>query len=122
MKKLILAVAMLLATNFTAMADDKNSNETNMVEAYDINVNINSLARYLELSADQIESVENIQRVFTESLKCAAVMNGNENRKKMVNSAINYDLKNMRYILTEDQYKKYIKILNVTLVNRGIEK
>jgi len=122
MKKLILAVAMLLATNITAMADDANSNEMNMVEAYDINININSLARYLELSEDQIEPVDNIQMVFSESLRCAAVSGGKETRKKMVKNAIDYDLKNMRYILTEEQYKKYVRILNVTLNNRKIEK
>lgn len=122
MKKLILAVAMLLATNITAMADDTNSNEMNMVEAYDINININSLARYLELSEDQIESVDNIQKVFSESLRCAAVSGGQESRKNMVRNAIKYDLKNMRYILTEEQYKKYVRILNVTLNNRKIEK
>lgn len=121
MKKLILAVAMLLATNFAAMAENENSNSMNMVEAYDISININSLARYLELSVDQIESVDNIQKVFTESLRCASVMSG-DSRKKMVNNAINYDLSNLRYVLTEGQYKKYVRILNVTLSNRGIEK
>ena len=122
MKKLILSVALLLATGLTANAEGENSNSVNMVEAYDINVNINSLARYLELSKDQIESVDNIQKVFSESLRCAAVSGGQESRKNMVRNAIKYDLKNMRYILTEEQYKKYVRILNVTLNNRKIEK
>lgn len=121
MKKLVLTVAMLLAINFSAIAGNENSNSMNMVEAYDIEININSLARYLELSVDQIESVDNVQKVFTESLRCASVMSG-DSRKKMVKNAINYDLSNLRYVLTEDQYKKYVKVLNVTLSNRGIEK
>lgn len=120
MKKLILSVALLLATGLTANAEGENSNSINMVEAYDINVNINSLVRFLELSVDQVESVDNVQKVFTESLRCAAVMNG-ESRKKMVKNAINYNLSNLKYVLTDDQYKKYVRVLNVTLTNRGIK-
>ena len=122
MKKIILAVAMLLATNFPAMAGDSNSNSINMVEAYDINININSLAKYLELSKDQIGSVENVQRVFSESLKFASTYDSKEARKNMVKNAIEYDLRNLNYILTNSQYKKYVTILNATLNNRGIEK
>ena len=120
MKKLILSVALLLATGLTAYAEDTNSNSMNMVEAYDIEININSLVRFLELSVDQVESVKNIQEVFTESLRCAAVMNDNS-REKMVKNAINYDLSNLKYVLTDDQYKKYVRVLNVTLANRGIK-
>ena len=112
MKKLILAVAMLLATNITAMADDANSNETNMVEAYDINVNINSLAKYLELSDDQIDIVDGIQKGFADGLRCAATMEDDESRKNMVSNSIEYDLQNMRYVLTKEQFRKYIKVLN----------
>lgn len=120
MKKLILSVALLLATGLTAYAEDTNSNSMNMVEAYDIEININSLVRFLELSVDQVESVKNIQEVFTESLRCAAVMNDNS-REKMVKNAINYDLSNLKYVLTDDQYKKYVRVLNATLINRGIK-
>jgi len=122
MKKIILAVAMLLATNITAIAEDKNSNEINMVEAYDIKVNINSLAKCLGLSRDQIGSVEDVQKIFSECLKGAAFCDSEELRKKMVNNVINYDLKHMKYILTEEQYRKYLSLLNATLNNRGIER
>ncbi len=122
MKKLILTVAVLLATTLSAKAEDAESNEINRVNAYDINVNINSLARYLELSEDQVESVENVQKIFSEALRCAAVMNTKESRKNMVNNTINFDLKNMKYILTKDQYRKYVRVLNATINNRGIER
>lgn len=121
MKKLFLMMAMLLATSFTAFADDNNSNNVNMVEAYTINVKINSLVRYLELSDDQKESVESVHKVFSESLRYAAVMD-NENRNALIKNVIDYDLKNMKYILTKEQYKKYLKVLNATMVNRGIIK
>jgi hypothetical protein len=122
MKKVVLMMAMLLATNLSVSAEDLKSNETNMVEAYDINININGLAKYLELSKDQIESVENVQRVFSESLKIASAYDSKEARKNMVKNAIEYDLRNLNYILTNSQYKKYVTVLNATLNNRGIEK
>ena len=121
MKKLIVMVAILLATSFPAMAEDTNSNSVNLVEAYDINVNINSLVRYLELSKDQVSSVESVQRVFSESLRCAAVME-DESRNNMVKNAIDYDLRNLKYILDDKQYRKYVRVLNATLLNRGIVK
>jgi hypothetical protein len=121
MKKLVLTVALLLATSLSVMAGNENSNKLSRVEAYTLNVNVNSLARYLELSKDQVESVENIQNVFSESLRCAAVMETDESRKNMVKSAIEFDLKNLSYVLSKEQYKKYLKVLNVTLINRGIE-
>ena len=119
MRKLILSVAMLLVTSINVMAEDANSNKADIIKAYDVNVNINSLARYLELSKDQIEAVNDVQQVFVESLKNASLMS-DESRKKMAKNAIDYDLKHMHYILTEDQYKKYVKVLNVTVKNRGI--
>ena len=100
MRKFILSVAMLLATTFTAMAEDNNNNNMDMVKAYDINININSLARCLQLSDDQIESVKDVTNVFIESLKYAAVMN-EESRNSMTKNAIDYDLRHMNYILTE---------------------
>ena len=121
MKKFILTVAMLLATGINAMAEDTNSNEMSRVETYDVEVNINGLARYLELTDDQIEGVESIQNVFSESLKYAASIKNDESRKKMVRNTIYYDLSNMRYILTEEQYKKYRRVLNATLENRNID-
>lgn len=119
MRKFILSVAMLLATTFTAMAEDNNNNNMDMVKAYDINININSLARCLQLSDDQIESVKDVTNVFIESLKYAAVMN-EESRNSMTKNAIDYDLRHMNYILTDEQYAKYVKVLNATIINRGI--
>lgn len=121
MKKFILTVAMLLATGINAMAEGAESNEMNRVEAYNVEVNINGLARYLELTDDQIDGVESIQNVFSESLKYAASIKNDESRKKMVRNTIYYDLSNMRYILTEEQYKKYRRVLNATLENRNID-
>ena len=122
MKKCILTVAMLLATCFSAIAGNNESNNIETIKAYDINVNINSLAKYLKLSDDQIDFVDSIQKGFTDGLRCAATMEDMASRERMVNNSIEYDLQNMRYVLTKKQFRKYIKVLNTTMINRGIKK
>lgn len=120
MKKIILTVAMVMATCFPVVAEETKTSELNNVEAYDINVNINSLARYLELSQDQLSIVEDIQMAFSDGVRYAAIMPTDERRKNMIDNAIEYDLQNMKYVLSKEQYKRYLKVLNQTLINRGI--
>ena len=43
-----------------------------------------------------------------------------DDRKAMVNKAIEKDLKYMHYILDRDQYRKYLLLLNATINNRGL--
>jgi hypothetical protein len=38
----------------------------------------------------------------------------------MVEKAIKKDLAYMDYTLSKEQYRKYVKLLNVTLLNRGL--
>lgn len=120
MKKVYLMAVMLMTLCFPVMAEETKTSELNNVEAYDINVNINSLARYLELSQDQLSIVEDIQMAFSDGVRYAAIMPTDERRKNMINNAIEYDLQNMKYVLSKEQYKKYLKVLNQTLINRGI--
>jgi hypothetical protein len=118
MKKIILFAAFLFTMNVSVNAEN---DAVNNVEAYSINANINSLVRYLNLSSDQIESVENIQKIFEENLRYASFVTNDESRRKMVNNSIEFSTKNMSYILNEEQYKKYLTILNVTINNRHIK-
>ena len=118
MKKIILFIAFFFTMNVSAMAENEAINN---VEAYNINTNINSLVKYLNLSSDQIESVESVQKIFEENMRCASHMNG-QSRINMINNTIEFGTKNMNYILNKEQYKKYIMALNVTLNNRNIER
>ena len=116
MKKTILFIAFLFTMNASVNAENE---AVNSVEAYNINANINSLVKYLELSKDQIEPFENVQKVFEENLKYAGYMNGNA-RKHMAGNAIKYSVNHMGYILSKEQMKKYLLALNLTINNRGI--
>ena len=119
MKKIILFIAFLFTMNASASAENETANNVSNVEAYDIKVNINSVVKYLELSKDQIEPFENVQKVFEENLKYAGYMNGNA-RKHMAGNAIKYSVNHMGYILSKEQMKKYLLALNLTINNRGI--
>ena len=50
-----------------------------------------------------------------------AAQYGKEERAKMVEKAVTKDLAYMHTILNKDQYRKYLTLLNVTLVNRGLK-
>ena len=43
-----------------------------------------------------------------------------DERRMMVDCAVEQNLTNMSYILTQSQFDKYVKILDVTLRNRGL--
>ena len=118
MKKIILFAAFLFTMNASVNAEN---DAVNNVEAYSINTNINSLVRYLNLSSDQIESVENVQKIFEENLRYASFVTNDESRRKMVNNSIEFSTKNMSYILNEEQYKKYLTVLNATINNKHIK-
>ena len=116
MKKIVLTLVALMSMT-TIFAENEGMNTT---EAYNMTVNMKMLARTLNLSQDQIESVAEVHKTFSSEMVFAAQY-GKEERTKMVEKAINKDLAYMNYILNKDQYRKYVMLLNMTLVNRGLK-
>ena len=82
-------------------------------------VNMNKLSEALGLSKDQVEGVAEVHKTFSAEMMFAAQY-GKEERQKMVEKAINKDLAYMNYMLSKEQYRKYVMLLNVTLNNRGL--
>ena len=118
MKKMILTlVAVMIMT--MAFAVGENTKAANTVAAYDMTVNYGKLAQALGLSSDQLESVEDVHKTF-----CIEMMNAanapKDERKAMVDKAIEKNLKYMHYILNNSQYSKYLLLLNTTMNNRGL--
>lgn len=104
-----------------AFAADENAADMNDVNAYDMSVNIRKLGETLGLTLDQLESVADVHHTFCGEMMVAAQAN-KDDRKVLVEKAVNKDLKYMRYILTANQFRKYELLLNVTLDNRGLNK
>uniref|UniRef100_A0AB33JFE2 DUF3347 domain-containing protein n=4 Tax=unclassified Prevotella TaxID=2638335 RepID=A0AB33JFE2_9BACT len=118
MKKIVLTIVAMLSMTM-AFAEGENTNATNVVAAYDMNVNFNKLADALSLSVDQIDGVKDIHKTFAVEMLNAANAPVSE-RKSMKDKAIAKDLKYMHYVLDNGQYRKYLMLLNATLNNRGI--
>ena len=75
----------------------------------------------MNLDLDQVDVVEDINRTLATEMMNASVAEGSE-RESKVQNAIKKDLSYMRYILNDRQYREYVKLLNVTLNNRGLNK
>lgn len=104
-----------------AFAENLESSEATAANAYDMSVNFRKLGEALGLTTDQMEAVENIHHTFCGEMMMAAQAN-KDDRKNMVNTAVNKDLRYMRYVLTKEQFRKYNLLLQTTLYNRGIER
>jgi hypothetical protein len=118
MKRLFLTMVAVLSMTMT-FAENESAASLNSTEAYDMTVNMRKLAQTLELTTDQMESVTEIHKTFAAEMMFAAQSKGEERNKK-VEKAIKKDLAYMDYILSKEQYHKYVKLLNITLLNRGL--
>ena len=123
MKKIVFTVVALMSMTMTFaesasknIATVNNSNKS----IYNMTVNMKKLAKALELTDEQVEGVAEIHKTFSSEMMNAAEY-GNEERAKLVEKAINKDLAYMNTVLNKDQYHKYLTLLNVTLVNRGMK-
>ena len=112
-------VAMLSMT--TAFAEGETAASVNTMEAYELNVNMNKLSAALNLADDQKEAVADIHHTYASELMFAAQYS-NDDRKTLVNRAIENDVKWMRYVLNDKQMRTYLTLLNATLNNRGLTK
>ncbi len=119
MKKFMMTLAMAL-TMTVAFAEGEENEKTNSIEAYSFNIDMTKLGSALRLSVDQWESVDFVQKQFTQEMMNAGA-SSQEERTHLMNKAISHDLTYMHNILNEEQYKTYVTILNATLKNRGLK-
>ena len=82
-------------------------------------MNMKKLSVALQLTADQIEAVADINHTFAAEMMFAAQYSNND-RKVLVARAIENDVKWMRYVLNEKQMRTYLRLLNSTMNNRGL--
>ena len=120
MKRLFLTVVAVLSMTMT-FAENEKLNSVENANACNMAVNYDRLADCLGLSMDQAEAVQDIHSSFCADMMNAAGANADE-RESMVKKAVEKDLKYMRYVLTQDQYRKYLMLLNATFNNRGLIK
>lgn len=138
MKKLLIILAIVLTNVFSVVATPVNNfkinsevitsiNDSNKkfinfndsIIIYD-NMNFAPIYRFLQLQDNQYEEFYRIHKDITQSLDYLSKKK--EKGVKSFNNHMNVDLRNSYYILDKDQYHKYLRVLNVTLANRGLNK
>jgi hypothetical protein len=118
MKRMILAVVAMLSMTMT-FAKSEMANMENEMNAYEMNFSVYSMTNALKLNDDQAEAVEDINRIFNKEMGAAAKASADK-RSEMKNKAVKKNLSYMHYVLSEQQYHKYLIYLNATMINRGL--
>lgn len=122
MKKYLIMLVMLFTMSVYSFAEDNNATEIERIERYNVKVNTNKLADYLQLTSDQFDAVETITDEFSNDLMFAAVQNSDSTRSMITKNLIEKNVKYMSYILNKNQMRKYLVVLNATMNNREILK
>lgn len=103
MKKIISALVVMFAMTMSVNAQ---SNDTSMF--------FKRIGCYLELDKNQIETVEISMTEFNEAMDALTDLIA---AGKTVDSIVNRHKKQMKLILNDKQYKKYVDILDLTVRN-----
>lgn len=114
-------LVMLFTISVYSFAENNNITEVERLAKYDLKIDNRRLAVYLDLNEDQMDAVEAVSTEFINDMKFVAVECNENNRKRVTDNVINKNIKHMRYILNNEQMHKYLKVLNVTMVNRGLK-
>ena len=131
MKKFLIILAVVLTNVFSVVATPVNnivfneqliSNDVNKEIIFNDSIyhdaNFKSIYRYLNLKEDQTKEFYYIHKDLYNTIQDMA--NKKENNIQLFQNHINVDLKNSSYILDNNQYRKYLKVLNVTMINKNL--
>lgn len=118
MKKFVLTVVAMM-TMTLGFAESENHRTVKNAESYDMTFDMRRLAVTLDLTFDQMETIQVIQDNFNEAMLEAAAVPGPQSRM-LVHQAVRKDVHQMRYVLNDKQYNTYLLLLGTTLRNRGL--
>ena len=76
-------------------------------------INFEKLSCYLQLTPSQTNEVANINEYFLDKQR-ESLRSSESKREKKMHQAVYGNLKLMKKVLTQDQYRKYVTLLNVT--------
>lgn len=106
----------VLAFSATVFA---NGNQTTTPEKWNGSINKAQLGKYLKLSSQQSEEVADICDYFEAEMRIANRAKEGNNEK--IRKAVYGNLKLMKNTLNEKQYSDYLKLMGMTLRNKGID-
>ena len=114
-------LVMLFTMSVYSFARETTASKVENIEKYELKINHRRLASVLDLSKDQIESMDIFISQLEKGMLFAYTMETEESRNKILYNTVNYNVQYVRYILNDEQYKKYLLLLNLTLENRGFD-
>ena len=115
MKKVFVLVFVLVAAATSVFS----VNPANYKVVYNLNSEptFNALVRYLDADTDQADKLKYVFGL-TENKMRTALKSENE---AAVDKALLFNVGNAKYILSENQYKKYLTVLNLSINNSNEE-
>jgi|GEM_PF-349094 len=115
MKKILITVLVLVAMSTTTFA----INPTDYGVFYKLNnkSTFNGLVNYLNADKEQADYLKLVFNVTAEELKNAL----NADNEKVVDNVLNYNLYNTKCILSDNQYKKYLVLINLAINDKANE-
>ncbi len=109
MRRLGMAVAAILVCATMGFAREKGNN----VKKEPFVINFEKLSSYLQLSSAQADEVARINDYFI-SMQGESLRAGEKVRDKKMRQAVYGNLNLIKKVLTPEQYRKYVILLNVT--------
>ena len=114
MKRLFLSVITVLCLPTVCFSQEKLK-----VTDWNMEMHLSELSRYLELNSIQYGRVADAIDFFSDKMNSAKYSTG-KRQIRYLNEAVYGNLKLMKSTLSQDQYKKYLRILNSQLRNKGL--
>ena len=111
MKKLFLSLVTLFVMTTNMMAQSVNDSTAN-------SITFERMSSYLNLTIDQMEPVKTAIAQFEVSMDYFNNLKDSEKTMDAANLLISRHKKTMQHILTEKQYDKYVKAVDLTVQNR----
>ena len=114
MKKVLVIITVVVAFATSVFAGE--SSKYTLFSKMNNSKAINGIVQYLEADMDQKSQLQLVLSMTDEKMKLA-LSEGNEEKAE---KALNFNLGNMKILLSEDQYKKYLNLVNVSVNNEEV--
>ena len=119
MKKLFLIVVMLFTMTLYSFADDTTASKLAEAKKYELKINHKKLACALNVASDKIDEFNDIMTEFESDTDFASSIADEKVCHKIFINSVIKNIRYMRGILDERQYRNYLVVLNLTLNNKG---
>ena len=116
MKRLGLTLAAALVFSVSMFAEGVQDNNA---QKWNGSINKSKLTKYLNLSSNQHEKVADICDYFEQEMTRANA--SKTDNKEKVRKAVYGNLKLMKQTLDDKQYSNYVRLMAMTLRNKGID-